>query len=127
MDGASHLASMLQTMLYLSDSRGEKLWTPPVLMVTAAQNLGIGDLYDAIQNHRSKMAETNQNEIAKRSRLKSEIEHLMKLHISKRVFEKFSLEDKLNEKLDAISNRNLNPYEWAEQEINTIFSKHFCD
>ena len=122
LDGAAHLASMLGTMLFLSDSRKEREWTPPIVMVTAAQNKGIDDLYDAIQNHKSKITQTNMREQTRKMRLGTEIEMLLKNQISTRIFSSYRLGELLNERLDAIANRELNPYVWAEEQIDLIFS-----
>jgi LAO/AO transport system kinase len=122
LDGAAHLASMLQTMLFLSDSRKEREWTPPIVMVTAAQNKGVDDLYDAIKTHRDKMAENNMREQTRKIRLGAEIESLLKNRISTRIFSHYHLDELLNERMDAIANRELNPYEWADEQIDSIFS-----
>ena len=61
-------------------------------------------------------------EQTRKMRLGTEIEMLLKNQISTRIFSSYRLGELLNERLDAIANRELNPYVWAEEQIELIFS-----
>lgn len=120
--GSSHLASMLQTMLALSDSKKKRDWNVPIVMTSAAQSQGLTELYDSIKLHRQHITETNTREKNKAKILRDEIKSYLEFQINSRVFSKYELCKKIDENLDSMSNRVINPYEWVQDTLKEIFN-----
>ena len=74
-DGAERLQRDLQMMLHVRHASDG--WCPPVLSTQAHQDIGIGELYEAIADHRRKLSETSQLAARRRQNRRQELLDLL--------------------------------------------------
>jgi LAO/AO transport system kinase len=106
-EGSGATARDLRQMLGMG---GERAWTPPVLTTTATARDGIGELWDAVREHRSHLAASGSLEAKRAARLRREVESLAAEGFRTRVAAAFADDPALARDLAA---RRVDPYRAA--------------
>ena len=108
-DGAGEVVRELRQMLRLGPSRP---WAPPVLSSSALERQGIDELWAAVDDHRSHLAESGDLEAKRRARLLREVESLAAERFRLRAAATLEADSRLVEDLDA---RRIDPYAAADR------------
>lgn len=103
-DGADLAARDLLQMIRMG---AERPWTPPVVKTAAATGDGVDELWEAIEAHRSHLADTGALESDRRTRLLREVEVLAAERGRERVRELLQADAALGEDL---ASRRVDPY-----------------
>lgn len=105
------------------DSRAEseerldpEIWIPPIVRTVATENHGIGLLADEIRKHMAHLTRFGELGRRNRSRLRSELDTLLRENLVRRWRERVP-EDAYWNALDAIERRQLSPWEAADQLV----------
>jgi LAO/AO transport system kinase len=106
-EGAETAARDLRQMLRMG---AELDWTPPVVLTAAASGEGTGELWEAVQGHRSHLESTGALERGRRDRLLREVETLALETVRERVRRMLSEDGALVEDL---ASRRTDPYRAA--------------
>ncbi|HUS17499.1 MAG TPA: methylmalonyl Co-A mutase-associated GTPase MeaB, partial [Chloroflexia bacterium] len=69
-EGAARLATTLRGMLSLAHSEG---WTPPIVKTVAAEDKGVGELLEAVAQHRAYLEASGRRAERTRTRLRAEV------------------------------------------------------
>jgi LAO/AO transport system kinase len=113
-DGAQALVGELRTMIALAQ-RGPQDWKPPIVSTVAYQDLGIGDLLEAVERFRASQMETGRGEARRVARARREVESiaLAKLRVDFRLNGEARLEDLA----EAVSRGELDAYTAADRVL----------
>lgn len=106
--GADYLKAELEAMLRLSPR--QEWWLPPVILTQANNNIGIQELYEAIEKHRQVMTETGR--LAERRRMQREEEFLQAIRdrVEGKILDLVRRNGRLKASLEAVSEGKLDPY-----------------
>jgi LAO/AO transport system kinase len=106
----------LNQMLELGATHG---WAPPVIPTIAATGDGIGELWEAVQQHRKHVAATGDLERARRSRLAAELESALLVGLRRAVRSSVPAEswDVLTEE---VQQRQLDPWNAAHRLLTAL-------
>jgi LAO/AO transport system kinase len=97
----------LRQMIHLG---AELAWTPPIVKTSATEGEGIGEVWDAIQEHRAHLETSGELVAARRARLLREVETLTAERLRAGVHEVLSSDASL---ADDVAERRLDPYRAA--------------
>lgn len=117
-DGAERVVNEIKYMLDLNQDKGD--WIPPILKTVAAQNEGVAELVDKIDEHLDYLQESGEIVNRRKERITSEINYLILKRFSLKVTEKLSKEDYLEHQLDKILQKKENPYNVVDQVVNDL-------
>ncbi|MFZ7103088.1 MAG: methylmalonyl Co-A mutase-associated GTPase MeaB [Peptococcaceae bacterium] len=117
-DGAEKVVIELGQMLELNQNMGD--WYPPILKTVAAQNEGIVELVDKINDHLIYLAESDELNKRRKERISNEILNLIFKKVSVKVSAKLSAEDFWENELDEILAKEKNPYDVTERVVREI-------
>jgi LAO/AO transport system kinase len=106
-EGSGATARDLRQMLGMG---GERPWTPPVLTTTATAREGVGELWDAVREHRAHLDASGGLEAKRGARLRREVESLAAEGFRTRVAAAFADDPALARDLVA---RRVDPYRAA--------------
>ena len=107
-DGANQLSAAVTAMLQLSDlSDG---WNPPVLLTQAYANVGIGELWDSVTQHRDYLADTAGLEKRRADRRRAEFLETVQEELYRRITERLGDDAELAELLRQIDGKAVEPY-----------------
>ena len=107
-DGANQLSAAVTAMLQLSDlSDG---WNPPVLLTQAYANVGIGELWDSVTQHRDYLADTGGLEKRRAERRRAEFLETVQEELYRRITERLGDDAELAELLRQIDGKAAEPY-----------------
>jgi LAO/AO transport system kinase len=106
-EGAEAAARDLRQMLRMGP---EPDWSPPVVLTAATSGEGTGELWEAVQAHRSHLESTGALERGRRDRLLREVETLALETVRERVRRVLSEDGAL---IEDLSSRRTDPYRAA--------------
>jgi LAO/AO transport system kinase len=112
--GADRTALEVNMMLDLNPDTDRR---PPVLMVTAVKNEGIVELVNQIKEHFIYLKESGRFEVRRKNNLKMELVELVEEELRKIVISHAEDENKLNDEVIEIYNKNKNVYEVRDELI----------
>jgi LAO/AO transport system kinase len=116
-EGAAEFANMLKTAQLLAGGPKKETWQTPIILTSALQNEGVSELLETVLEHRELLNNSKIFEESRKMRLREEVSLLLRYETSKMISEIFSLERDLDEKLPAIYNRTVNPFDWVQIKI----------
>ncbi len=117
-DGAERVVNEIRYMLDLNpDKEG---WHPPILKTIAAQNEGVTELVDKINEHLDYLQESGEIVNRRKERISSEINDLILERFSQKVTEQLSKENYLEHQLDKILKKEENPFNVADQVVDEL-------
>ncbi len=119
-DGAERVVNEIRYMLDLNpDKEG---WHPPILKTIAAQNQGIIELVDNINEHLDYLQESGEIVNRRKERISSEINDLILKRFSQKVTEQLAREDYLEHQLDKILKKEENPFNVVDQVVDQLLN-----
>lgn len=118
-DGADRLEAEVNIML---DLYGSKPWRPPIVKTVAEKGEGIDALYKALADHKKYLSESEEGKKRFISRIKMEVEEILRREIAKVVEEKWkeNCDDNL---IRSLASRSIDPYTVAGKILGEIFSR----
>jgi LAO/AO transport system kinase len=124
--GAHALMAELRFSVHLHyTSRGsnqEVDWEVPVLATEGANDVGIGELLEAIKRHRTILAETGALERRRQRRRRGELEALLVEEFTAQVMARVRSDPELRRILDLVSSGGLDPYSAVAQILGRTLS-----
>jgi LAO/AO transport system kinase len=119
-DGAERVVNEIRYMLDLNpDKEG---WHPPILKTIAAQNQGIIELVDNINEHLDYLQESGEIVNRRKERISLEINDLILKRFSQKVTEQLAREDYLEHQLDKILKKEENPFNVVDQVVEQLLN-----
>lgn len=113
-----------QVKVRVDSDLSKNAWKAPVLLTTAINNSGIGELADAIESHRGFLVKNDRMQKLRREKTKKEIMHLLKEEITEHIMDHILEEHLFEELVDEVASRRKDPYTGVREIIRTIFPKH---
>lgn len=110
-DGAEQVATALEMMLDLNPS--DTGWRPPVLLTTAAQAIGVGELKGAVDEHQAFAAASGLLEQRRRERVRREITRIAEKRLRQRTFGTEAAATVLAKLTERVMQKEMDSYEAA--------------
>lgn len=107
-DGADRLANHIKTTMRLLP-HPEGKWMPPIVKTVASEGKGLAELAGAVEQHKAHMMEKGLYEAERKERLRQEVLERARDLILKRLTRTLQEEGKLDEALDALAARSIDP------------------
>jgi LAO/AO transport system kinase len=114
--GADQVVAELEAMLQFSPKNSA--WRVPVLTVQALNNVGIEEVYDAIQRHRDALESTGQLAMQRREQLKKELIRSIEEGVSQRLSKLIVKDQHLIALSEKVARGEVDPYFTAKQILN---------
>jgi putative protein kinase ArgK-like GTPase of G3E family len=108
-------------MLDMNPNMGEH--QPPVLMVSAERNEGVGELCDSILENYGWMKRSEELGNRRNRRLREELITYMHDRVYNNVLAPVIENESFNQNINDFLNHKLNPYVWAEAVVKRIEEK----
>lgn len=112
-EGASYLVTELQSMLLMNPKRS--WWRIPVLTTEAINDVGIEELYQAVENHRQALEATGRLSQHRQEQRRVEFLETIEQRIRDRLFRLIEKDSQLGEALEKVEKGELDPYSAASQ------------
>lgn len=117
-DGAERVVNEIRYMLDLNPNK--EGWHPPILKTIAAQNEGVTELVDKINEHLDYLEESGEIISRRKERISTEINYLILERFSQKVTEQLSKENYLEHQLDKILKKEENPFNVVDQVVDEL-------
>jgi LAO/AO transport system kinase len=117
-EGAEKVAADVRVMLELI---GDRRWRPPVSLVSAREGKGMDRVIDDIARHRVHLAETDEGRSRRLSKIKNEVEEILRRGVFSRVEETWELERA--GALEDIDSRVTDPYTVASALLDSVMKR----
>jgi LAO/AO transport system kinase len=114
-DGAEKVALDVKVMLDLVSGRK---WRPPVSLASARDGGGIGEIIENIARHREHLAESEDGRSRRLSKIKNEVEEILRRDVFSRVEKAWKFEQE--EVLEDIDGRATDPYTVAASLLDRV-------
>ncbi len=124
LEGAENLERDLRTMLQIGDqdrTTSDDAWTPSIVPTVATQSRGIGELFDAIQEHRTWLEEHSGDEERERRRLEQLVQLVLRGEFDARLQSHFD-GDQWRQRLEKLVDRRESPYAAADALLDELFA-----
>jgi LAO/AO transport system kinase len=118
-EGADRTATQIESILQLSMTTG---WNPPVLKVSAEQNTGIDAVVNAIEQHRSFLAESGQLDALKERMAKLDVLEILKARLSDMMNHELD-RPAVQAELNRVISRESDPYSLADSIFQQSWRK----
>ncbi|MGV9202837.1 MAG: methylmalonyl Co-A mutase-associated GTPase MeaB [Promethearchaeia archaeon] len=92
----------------------KKFWTPEILQVNSLTGKNFDSLLDILDKHRKFLQESGFNEILLKDKIKNETIQILKFKIEKRIETLIEKENSVNDLVEKVADRKLDPYQMAE-------------
>ena len=112
--GADLIARQLHIFLTLNKNEG---WQIPIIKTVAAKDEGVVELADGIEAHRTYLEESGRMEAARRHRARRQLLSLAQARLLDRVLAAAGANDTIDELVEAIARREVDPHTAAERLI----------
>jgi LAO/AO transport system kinase len=119
--GSQQAYTALQTILMIKE-HDEKTWLPKIIKAVASENIGIVEIADEIEKHKSFLIEKNLFQIKRLNQARVRIKEI----VENKLKEKLWSEDRENLLISSLKNvllGNSSPYHIAEEIIQQFFRK----
>ena len=90
----------------------------PVLSTVAKQSKGINDLLKEINAHKTHIEKTKEIEKQRRMRYEAELVEIIRKRLMRFIFDESTFKEKIDDLLDKISSKKLDPYTAAEEILS---------
>ncbi|WP_027363735.1 methylmalonyl Co-A mutase-associated GTPase MeaB [Desulfotruncus alcoholivorax] len=98
-------------------------WRPPVVETSTLTGLGIAELWSLMNQHLETSRASGELRVNLRERLKAEVMEMVEENLSKYLWDLFAQNGGIEQVLDDLADRKLDPY----TEANRIFQKFFIE
>ncbi|SFG45324.1 LAO/AO transport system kinase [Desulfotomaculum arcticum] len=119
--GADRVAAEVEIML--DHQCDQNKWRPPVKLVSSLTGQGINELLEAIMEHRSNMEVNDLINKIRSERIRSETLDIVNYKWQKKVYKQLSLPGKVNELLDQVTQKQIDPYTAAYSILDYVAKK----
>lgn len=123
LQGIEELMSNLQEMLRYASGD----WKPPIVKTIALDGTGVGDLLEALEQHRYYLKTSNLLSKRQREKSEAELERLVLVRLRDQIFNDPTNKEELEKLIDQILNRELDPYSVAKRVISTYLKTNLRD
>jgi GTPase len=129
-DGAQRMLTELNLMLelkYSSRSPSESaqpLWKIPVLAAQAVNNIGMTELFQAIESHQRFLGETGELERRRKARRREELLSRVEYEVRRRLTTKAGTDPSLMQLIEEVSEGKLDPYTASAKILSSEFLKN---
>jgi LAO/AO transport system kinase len=127
-DGAQRMMTELTLMLelkYSNQPHGEATqWKIPILATQAVNNIGIGELFQAIENHHQFLMNTKELERRRKVRRREELFTRVEYDVRRRLGVRGSSDPALQQLLEEVSEGKLDPHTASTRILNSEFLKN---
>jgi LAO/AO transport system kinase len=111
-DGADRMLMDLRMLVHMNAEADG--WEIPVLPTQAHVNVGMTELYEAIQQHRARLRETGQLTERRRAHRRRELLELLQHHILTSILDRMNHDSALNDLVQQVQDATLDPYTAAQ-------------
>jgi LAO/AO transport system kinase len=115
--GAANFIQAMQAMLQLHD--GSDWWAIPVVATEAANNIGIGELYQQIQKHRQALSETGRLSERRRQQRKNEFIKTIEGKIVRELLKSIEQDSQLSSYIEKVEKGEIDPYSAADEVLKS--------
>jgi LAO/AO transport system kinase len=112
-DGADRMVMDLRMLVHMHAEKNG--WEIPVLSTQAHANVGIGELYEAIEQHRQRLQDSGQLEQRRRENRRRELVELLRHRILASLLERLDKDENLLALVDQVQEARLDPYTAAHR------------
>jgi LAO/AO transport system kinase len=129
-DGAQRMLTELRLMLELKYSgksptdAGQPQWRIPVLATQAVNNIGISELFQAIEAHHRFLVQTGEIEHRRKARRREELLSRVEYEVRRRLTARARTDPALARLLDEVSTGKLDPYTACTRILSSEFLKN---
>jgi LAO/AO transport system kinase len=127
-DGAQRMMTELTLMLelkYSNQSPGEATpWKIPILATQAVNNVGIAELFQAVENHHRFLLDTKDLDRRRRARRREELFTRVEHDVRRRLSIRGSSDPALQQLLEEVSEGKLDPHNASTRILNGEFLKN---
>ena len=116
-DGADRMLMELRMLVHMNAT--EDGWEIPVLATQAHLNVGIAELYEALDQHRQMLEKTGQLLQRRREHRRRDLLELCQHRILTSLLERLNKDDRLLSLVDQVQESTLDPYTAAQQIIES--------
>ena len=120
-DGAERLQTELRMLMHVHPPYD--WWEIPVLATHAPKNLGIPELYAAIEAHWQRLESTGQLHARRRAHRRQELLELLQQRLLQRLQQQLAQEEALQELVAQVQESTLDPYTAAQQILEERISQ----
>lgn len=110
--GADRLAAEIESMLRLSPANFE--WRPPVVVTQALNDIGVGEVYRAVEEHRQYLQASGELERRRLQQRKEELWQRVEQRLQERLRQLLWADDGLASLAEKVASGELDPYSAAE-------------
>ena len=115
-EGAEGLRVELESVLQL---RKEASWRAPVLSTVASDGEGIDQLAEAIERHRSYLAESGEGAVRRRGRIRAQVRDIVLEEVSRHLWHENRYEELFEARLKDILDGRTDPFAVAEEILES--------
>jgi LAO/AO transport system kinase len=112
-DGADRMVTDLRMLVHMNTEEND--WEIPVLSTQAHTNVGIVELYEAIEQHRQRLQDSGQLEQRRRENRRRELVELLQHRILVSLQERLDKDENLLALVDQVQEASLDPYTAAHR------------
>ncbi|HEY49655.1 MAG TPA: methylmalonyl Co-A mutase-associated GTPase MeaB [Dehalococcoidia bacterium] len=109
--GADQVVAELEAMLMLNPKNSD--WRVPVLTAEALNNVGIDEIFQAVESHRSMLESTGQLSTQRREQLKKELLQAIEQGVSERLYRLMEKDETLIKLSEKVGRGEIDPYSTA--------------
>jgi len=116
--GADRTVSEVSMMLDLGGRA--RPWRPPIVRTNTLDGNGVGELHQAVINHREYLAESGQMDKARKDRIRRDIIDLIEYKVKSTIWKQVSGSEEFESLVRKIMSRETDPYAAAAQILGSI-------
>jgi LAO/AO transport system kinase len=116
--GVEQAVAELQSLIDIACSGKDR--KTPVLTTIAKENKGISELRKEIENHGKYLKKTDMFDVKRRKRYESELVEIIRKRLMNFIFDESTFKEKVEELIDQISKKELDPYTAADEILGKI-------
>jgi LAO/AO transport system kinase len=111
--GADYLVAELEGMLHQSPK--QSWWQVPVVSTQAANDIGIGELFEHIENHRKALEESGQLALKRSRQRKTDLLRSIQNRVMSQIARQIESDEQLADFFDGVETGRIDPYSAAKQ------------
>lgn len=120
--GTEQAELYLEQMLNLTSYPAGK-WKPRVMKTSASLNTGIAELVNAVQSHKEYLKKSGEIGVKIKEKTRVEFMGIVKQNVTKYILEHVIKKGELEETIERIIKRQIDPYSAADKLVKKIFSE----
>ncbi len=122
-DGADRTVTELNMMLDYNEALNQDdIWRPPVFKAVARDNVGLEEIYDAVQAHFEYLKSSGMLEQQLKIKCKEEFTDILKNNLTTYILNKAIAKGEFDELVEAIVKRQIDPYTASDKLLTPIIN-----